>query len=68
MATVQTPQIFRFPEILEAHRRAATNGKAYLDDTEIFMDFGGFVGTSEGDLLNRKITVAQDIPESEEPS
>jgi 2-C-methyl-D-erythritol 4-phosphate cytidylyltransferase len=68
MATVQTPQIFRFPEILEAHRRAATNGKTYLDDTEIFMDFGGFVGTSEGDLQNRKITVAQDIPDSEEPS
>lgn len=68
MATVQTPQIFRFPEILEAHRKAAINTKSYLDDTEIYMDFGGLVGTSEGDLNNRKITVAQDIPDSEELS
>ena len=61
MVTVQTPQVFRFPEILEAHRAAIQSNKTYLDDTEIFTDFGGMVGASEGDPANRKITVSQDI-------
>ena len=61
MVTIQTPQAFRFPMILEAHRIAASAEKSYVDDTEIFTDFGGIVGTSEGDEHNRKITVAQDM-------
>ena len=36
--SVQTPQIFRFPDILDAHEAAKDNGKSYIDDTEIFTD------------------------------
>jgi len=61
MVTVQTPQVFRFPDILEAHKAARTTDKIYLDDTEIFTDFGGIVGISEGNAANRKITVSHDI-------
>ncbi len=63
LVTVQTPQIFRFPEILEAHRKAANSSRSYMDDTEIFTDFGNTVGTSIGNIENRKITIAGDIPE-----
>ncbi len=66
--TIQTPQIFRFPDILEAHRKAATIDRIYMDDTEIFTDFGGFVGTTMGNSENRKITVAEDFPLHKEKS
>jgi 2-C-methyl-D-erythritol 4-phosphate cytidylyltransferase len=59
--TIQTPQIFLFPMILEAHRAAVTNNKTYVDDTEIFTDFGGIVATSPGDTKNVKITTIADI-------
>lgn len=68
LVTIQTPQAFRFPMILEAHRKAAATEKLYLDDTEIFTDFGGLVGTSEGELENRKITLAKDLPHIEAES
>lgn len=61
MVTIQTPQAFRFPMILEAHQRAISTEKPYVDDTEIFTDFGGMVGTCEGDPENRKITLESDL-------
>ena len=64
---VQTPQIFRFPQILEAHRKATSTAKHYVDDTEIFIDFGGMVGASTGDRKNIKITTLGDIPISDRP-
>ena len=64
VCTVQTPQCFRFPDILRAHE-AADPKKAYTDDTEIFMDWGGKVAFVQGNPKNRKITYATDLsPES----
>ncbi|HKM08157.1 MAG TPA: IspD/TarI family cytidylyltransferase [Sphaerochaeta sp.] len=63
---VQTPQIFHFPEILTAHLRAKANEKSYVDDTEVFTDFGLSVGICEGERENRKITFIEDIPNAEE--
>ncbi len=63
---VQTPQIFRYPEILEAHRRAAGTTNAYIDDTEIFTDYNQWVGICEGERTNIKITYLTDIPDAEE--
>lgn len=62
VCTVQTPQTFRFPDIYDAHLKADP-GKAYTDDTEIFMDAGGKVGFVQGDAGNRKITYASDLTE-----
>jgi len=62
VCTVQTPQVFRFPEIYFAHLNAKAD-KAYTDDTEIFMDAGGKVGFVQGDPDNRKITYASDLRE-----
>ena len=63
VCSVQTPQTFRFPDIYEAHCKAVPD-KAYTDDTEIFMDWGGKVGFVPGDPDNRKITFAEDLKES----
>ncbi|MBR2282476.1 MAG: 2-C-methyl-D-erythritol 4-phosphate cytidylyltransferase [Spirochaetales bacterium] len=63
VCTVQTPQSFRFPEIYHAHC-SAVPGKAYTDDTEVFMDWGGRVGFVQGDPNNRKITFAGDLKEN----
>ena len=60
VCAVQTPQCFRFPDILRAHE-AAIPGKAYTDDTEIFMDWGGKVAFVQGNPQNRKITYASDL-------
>jgi 2-C-methyl-D-erythritol 4-phosphate cytidylyltransferase/2-C-methyl-D-erythritol 4-phosphate cytidylyltransferase/2-C-methyl-D-erythritol 2,4-cyclodiphosphate synthase len=64
--SVQTPQIFRFPDIFQAHQAARTNGKRYVDDTEIFTDFGKPVGICQGERENRKITYIEDIPDAEQ--
>lgn len=62
---VQTPQIFHFPEIFLAHQKAMDNGQVYVDDTEIFTDFGQIVGVCEGERENKKITYIEDIPDAE---
>jgi len=58
---IQTPQGFRFSEILEAHLRAASDGREYLDDTEIYHRYIGKVETVEGERGNRKITYWEDM-------
>jgi 2-C-methyl-D-erythritol 4-phosphate cytidylyltransferase len=58
---VQTPQGFDFPRILEAHRRAGSDGAVYIDDTEIFERYAGRVYTVPGDPRNRKITYPHDV-------
>ena len=58
---VQTPQGFTFRRILEAHRKAASDGAAYIDDTEIFQKYAGPVYTVPGDPRNRKITYPHDL-------
>lgn len=60
VCTVQTPQCFRFPDILRAHE-AASAGKAYTDDTQIFTEWGGQVAFVQGNPNNRKITYAADL-------
>ncbi|MGD1821988.1 MAG: IspD/TarI family cytidylyltransferase [Pleomorphochaeta sp.] len=60
---IQTPQIFKFPEILEAHENA-DEFKTYNDDTEIFSDYNLTVGACKGDINNIKITYLDDIPDA----
>jgi 2-C-methyl-D-erythritol 4-phosphate cytidylyltransferase/2-C-methyl-D-erythritol 4-phosphate cytidylyltransferase/2-C-methyl-D-erythritol 2,4-cyclodiphosphate synthase len=58
---IQTPQIFRFPEILKAHRLAKRIDRQYIDDTEVFTDWGGQVSVVPGDPANIKITYLHDL-------
>jgi len=57
----QTPQAFKFPEILHAHQKAAASGEEFTDDAEIWGRFCGQVAVISGDPENRKITFQGDI-------
>ena len=61
---VQTPQIFKYPEILQAHEAAQARKREYIDDTQIFTDAGFKVGVCQGDRENRKITYLEEIPDA----
>jgi len=56
---VQTPQGFRFSEILAAHRRFA--GEALTDDAAVFERAGHRVITVAGSAAAEKITTADDL-------
>ncbi len=62
---VQTPQIFKYPEIWLAHQKANTNNTSYVDDTQVFTDYGLSVGVCVGERENKKITYLEDIPDAE---
>ena len=58
----QTPQGFRFPEILAAHRRAAAAGRTDFTDDAAIAEWAGMpVALVPGAESNRKITTAEDL-------
>ncbi len=67
----QTPQGFRYPPLLKAHRAVMRSAGSYTDDSEIWDAYVGPVYTVEGNLENDKITYRSDLlslgihPESE---
>ncbi len=61
MMTAQTPQIFSFPEILEAHELAARENFAATDDAMIWDRSIGPVAWVHGERENRKITFKDDL-------
>jgi len=65
LCIAQTPQGFKFPELLMAHEKAAIKEMRehfeYTDDAEIWGEFTGKVAVIPGDPENRKITYPEDI-------
>ncbi len=62
----QTPQGFRFPEILAAHRRAAHEiGDTLTDDAAVAEHAGLAVALVEGSDDNVKLTTPQDLARAE---
>jgi len=65
LCTAQTPQAFRFPEILMAHEKARVREERdkfeYTDDAEVWGEFIGQVAVISGDPKNRKITYPGDL-------
>src|ERR1700674_167453 len=58
----QTPQAFRFDLILEAHRRAAREGRSDFTDDAALAEWAGLtVATFEGDPANMKLTTPEDF-------
>lgn len=58
----QTPQAFRFDVILEAHRRAAREGREDFTDDAALAEWAGLtVATFEGDPANMKLTTPEDF-------
>lgn len=58
---VQTPQVFKLPLLLEAHRRAAGDGFIGTDDAFLVERLGKPVKLVRGDYSNIKITTPEDL-------
>lgn len=58
---VQTPQIFSFNGLREAHRRLSEEGILVTDDTMVLERYGGKVFLYEGSYENIKITTKDDL-------
>lgn len=62
----QTPQVFKYDFILDAHRRAAREQRAdFTDDAALAEWVGLTVATFEGDVLNMKLTTPEDFVREE---
>ncbi|MFL9498473.1 bifunctional 2-C-methyl-D-erythritol 4-phosphate cytidylyltransferase/2-C-methyl-D-erythritol 2,4-cyclodiphosphate synthase [Rhodopseudomonas palustris] len=62
----QTPQAFRFDVILDAHRRAAQDGRDEFTDDAAIAEWAGLtVSTFEGDANNMKMTTPEDFAREE---
>jgi len=62
----QTPQVFRFDKILDAHRRAAHEDLHEFTDDAALAEWAGMtVTTFEGDALNIKLTTPEDFAREE---
>ena len=62
----QTPQAFRFDLILDAHRRAAHDGRSDFTDDAALAEWAGLtVATFEGDASNMKLTTPEDFAREE---
>ena len=62
----QTPQAFKYDVILEAHRRAAREGRSdFTDDAALAEWVGLTVATFEGDAANMKLTTPEDFVREE---
>lgn len=62
----QTPQAFAFHAILDAHRRAAREGRDDFTDDAAIAEWAGLtVATFEGDAANMKLTSADDFARTE---
>ena len=62
----QTPQAFRFDVILDAHRRAARDGRGDFTDDAALAEWAGLtVATFEGDPANMKLTTPEDFVREE---
>jgi len=57
----QTPQVFRYSAILEAHQRAHAEGFLGTDDCSLIEHYGGTIRAVEGDYRNLKVTTPEDL-------
>ncbi len=61
--SVQTPQAFSFPEILQAHTNAPHNN--FTDDAAVYEHFNGKIELIDGEEKNFKITNPTDFKKAE---
>jgi len=62
LRTAETPQVFRFPDLLDAYRKAAASGEVFTDDAQVMERFAPVpVFPVEHDFPNPKITYRPDL-------
>jgi 2-C-methyl-D-erythritol 4-phosphate cytidylyltransferase/2-C-methyl-D-erythritol 2,4-cyclodiphosphate synthase len=66
LRTVQTPQVFAFGPVLDAHRRAAARGLADFTDDAALAEWAGLkVAVFAGEAGNLKLTTPEDVARAE---
>jgi 2-C-methyl-D-erythritol 4-phosphate cytidylyltransferase/2-C-methyl-D-erythritol 2,4-cyclodiphosphate synthase len=62
LRTIQTPQVFPFAQLLDAHRKAAASGRTDFSDDAALAEWAGIaIDTFEGEISNIKMTTPQDF-------
>ena len=61
LVSIQTPQVFKFDEILECHEKIRYNGEKVTDDTMVVEKYGYSVYLYDGEYTNIKVTTPEDI-------
>ena len=61
LVSIQTPQVFKFDEILECHEKIRYNGETVTDDTMVVEKYGYSVYLYDGEYTNIKVTTPEDL-------
>ena len=61
LVSIQTPQVFKFDEILECHKKIRYNGEMVTDDTMVVEKYGYSVYLYDGEYTNIKVTTPEDL-------
>ena len=61
LVSIQTPQVFKFDEILECHEKIRYNGEKVTDDTIVVEKYGYSVYLYDGEYTNIKVTTPEDL-------
>ena len=61
LVAIQTPQVFKFNEILECHEKIRYNGEMVTDDTMVVEKYGYSVYLYDGEYTNIKVTTPEDL-------
>jgi 2-C-methyl-D-erythritol 4-phosphate cytidylyltransferase/2-C-methyl-D-erythritol 2,4-cyclodiphosphate synthase len=59
---MQTPQAFRYSDIMEAYENAKRLGTEATDDCALYESAGFTARYVTGDIMNQKLTVPEDLP------
>lgn len=61
LVAIQTPQVFKFNEILECHEKIKINNIVVTDDTMVAEKFGYSLYLYDGEYTNIKVTTPEDL-------
>lgn len=61
LVSIQTPQVFKFNEILECHKKIQMSQEVVTDDTMVVEKYGYNVYLYDGEYTNIKITTPEDL-------
>lgn len=61
LVAIQTPQVFKFNEILECHEKIKTSKEIVTDDTMVAEKYGYKVYLYDGEYTNIKVTTPEDL-------
>ena len=61
LVAIQTPQVFKFREILECHKKVKIDKVVVTDDTMVVERYGNKVYLYDGEYTNIKVTTPEDL-------